>query len=484
MVYTVLVAIFGATAYAFLATPSYTALSKVLVKMGREQTSALDLAKRPADSVIINARLQDIFDEVEILRDPVIMTAIFPELKVRAERSAPIPEPHTVLQWIKYALKSAKRWFSDALVHTWEWIKYPLYELGLSRRLSPDEKLKQAFRKALKVNDIKETDVIVVGFSWPDPGFAAFVVNSYLDEYRRQHLRVHGSTSGSVAFYEEQASRVAVELSGIDKELDNFLAQAGISDLAAEKQATLQFIVQLESQQNQSAIEQQETRERIRVYRELYRSTSEWLTTPELKGTEVAGLAALDQQFVNLVTRRNALRERYEAGYWQVRDVDKQIAALRTQKLLSLNAYLEDRTRTLRQGDSQRRAKIEERRAYLEKLRDLSLEYEALINTRNTIQSELANYRRKLEELRTAEGLNAQDFASVSVISKAKPEDASVSPRKGLIIGLAALFGVIFAAAYALLAEFFDQTFRNERDVEVSLGIPLLAKVPEVKPGQ
>lgn len=475
-----LAAVVGAIGYVYLTTPTYTAISKILVKIGREQTSGLDLSKQSASSVMINARVQDVFDEVEIMRDPVILNEVFGVLKERFEQPVPKPRPQSFMQWAKYYFKAAKTWVGDALKDTLELIKYPLYELGFSRRLTPDEALHLRFQSALQIKDIKETDVIIMAFAWPDPEFAAFAVNTYVDEYRRQHVKVHGGTSGSVKFYEDQKARVAKDLAAIEQELDDFLAHAGINDLEAEKQATLNLILELETQQNQSAIEQQEARQRIRAYVN-DPASSEWPTTPALPGAEGAGLAALDRQFIELVAHRNDVLERYEAGSRQVRDIDRQISALRGQKRQSLKAYFEDRIRTLLEGDAQRTAKIKEKRAYLEKLRGLSLQYDTLKNNRNTIQSELSNYRRKLEELRTTEALNAQDFASVQVISRAVAADALVAPRKGLIVGLAALFGVIFAIAYALLAEFFNQTFRSEREVESVLKIPLLAKIPEIK---
>jgi capsular polysaccharide biosynthesis protein len=47
-------------------------------------------------------------------------------------------------------------------------------------------------------------------------------------------------------------------------------------------------------------------------------------------------------------------------------------------------------------------------------------------------------------------------------------------------MGLAAGFGVLFAAGFVIVSEFFDRSFAGERDVMRVLGLRVVASVPQL----
>src|SRR6185503_6491940 len=96
-----------------------------------------------------------------------------------------------------------------------------------------------------------------------DPEFAAYAVNLYAEAYRRQHVRVHNETQGSVDFYRDQVNRIQQDVRTQDAEINSFLASAGISDLETEKKLTITVISDLERQSSQLAIDQQAAKGRL-----------------------------------------------------------------------------------------------------------------------------------------------------------------------------------------------------------------------------
>ena len=77
--------------------------------------------------------------------------------------------------------------------------------------------------------------------------------------------------------------------------------------------------------------------------------------------------------------------------------------------------------------------------------------------------------------------MNDRDFASVTQLSPAMQPNRPSAPRKPLILGLAAAFALIAAAAYVIIAEFFDRSFSTDRDVARVLGLPVMASIPEAR---
>ncbi|MCR6666279.1 MAG: hypothetical protein NVV69_09760 [Methyloversatilis sp.] len=93
-------------------------------------------------------------------------------------------------------------------------------------------------------------------------------------------------------------------------------------------------------------------------------------------------------------------------------------------------------------------------------------------------QSYLA-YRKKAEELRISDELNAQKISGVRVISEARPPVEPSSPRRLLILGIAVLVGLFLGIGYSAISEYFDDTFRGADDVKRILGTELMLTVPK-----
>nr|WP_306441634.1 GNVR domain-containing protein [Methyloversatilis sp. XJ19-49] len=92
-------------------------------------------------------------------------------------------------------------------------------------------------------------------------------------------------------------------------------------------------------------------------------------------------------------------------------------------------------------------------------------------------QSYLA-YRKKAEELRISDELNAEKISGVRVISDARPPVEPAAPRRLLILGIALLVGLFLGVGYSAISEYFDDTFRSADDVRRILGADLMLTVP------
>jgi uncharacterized protein involved in exopolysaccharide biosynthesis len=478
------VALVGAVGYLLYESPTYTAQSKLLVRVGREKLAPLTVGVAPTTNYVFGERVENVNDEIEILRNPNIMAQVFPQLKQRYEEllaaSRDRPPPVSLLDWVRYYTRTVKQAVSDGVHWTMDMLHEPLYFLGLSQRMTEDEMLFAAMEASLDVEFVKETNIVILGFSWADPNFAAYALNTFVTAYRREQMRVLGDTAGAVEFYQGEQARSEAALSAMNRQIDAFLADSGVSDPLSEKQLAMTLIGALERQKSDAEVAERQTLGQLAAYQKQFSDSNDWPETPAAPGVTLTGLTDIDARHTELLTRRNTALQTWVPGSPQVRQLDSEIAALRRAKLASLTSYLNDRLAAERDEQHVVAARMEEQRARLDRLNGIASHYAGLVDQRDQIVAQLKTYRTQIEQLGINQALNDRGFASVTVLNAAVAPDHPSAPRKGLILGLAAGFGLLFAAGFVIVSEFFDRSFAGERDVMRVLGLRVVASVPQL----
>ncbi|MDB5406569.1 MAG: cell Wall and Capsule [Rhodospirillales bacterium] len=209
------------------------------------------------------------------------------------------------------------------------------------------------------------------------------------------------------------------------------------------------------------------------------RQDGAWIETPESGETE-AGIQALDQSFVSLSSERTRLLAHFTPSYPAVVSIEQQLRALRQQKYLALKSRYDSRVRTLEKRISALETKVLAKKEELARLAERTMELDRLTHRQAELEADVAKYTQKVEDLRIHEDLDAGNFTSIRIINEAVPPVSPSAPRKVLIGALAASLGLLFGVAFAIIAEFFNHTFRNEHDVRSVLGIPLLLTIPQL----
>ncbi len=474
-----LAAIVAAGLYVVIAMPIFIASTQVLVNIGREKVQNLDMQTRPVANMMFQEREQDVNNEVELLRNPALLRAVFPQLKERlAQPLPPDPPAITTLQRLKAWTKRTRKDVGDFIKDTTQVLEEPLYAAGMLKRRDPDEALMLKLYYALSVASVKDTDVVNVGFAWNNPDFAADALNIYIAEYQRYRLDVF-NVKHSVSFYETQLSGARGQLAQAEAALSDYLKQGGITNLDAQKTLLLNTTAELRQEADKARIDLQGAQLKLSEIDRTYRSSNAWIETPDASDS-VAGTQALDQSFVTLFAQRNKLLSRLMPGAEQVRNIDDQIAKLRQQKYESLRNFYRVRIASLSDKLARLNADITGKTQQLSSLTGQTTRYDQLQQNRSQLTTLVADYKRKVEDMRVNEDMNAKSFTSVRVISPAMPPVAPSAPKSLLVLGLAAAFGLVIGIAYAVILEFLDHTFRQPAHVVRVLHIPVLASVPDV----
>jgi uncharacterized protein involved in exopolysaccharide biosynthesis len=460
-------------AASILIDPVYTATSKLLVGIGREKTAPLALEREPSANVSFSERPQDINNEIEILRSPTLMTSLLPEIKARLASSPPAQTPSSLSGeargWLLAARDNVQRWTHDL------WLRLGL---GLGREIDPDQALVMKLTAALSIDVTKETDVISVNFRWTDPAFAAFVANRYVKAYQDQHVRIY-KIDNSLSFYREQLTAAQRDLSTVEQATASFLQSGDITSIDAEKGLALNYLGELDRELNQTRVQRDDAKQKLDDIEARHRQGNAWIETPESTDTE-AGIEAIDRSYVTLSTERTRLLAHFTPNYPAVVSIDHQLQTLREQKYAALRTHYAAGLAALQKRVSALEQKSTAKKAELARLADRTVEHDQLTQRRAQLQADVARYTQKVEDLKIREDLDARNFTSIRIIHDAVAPEIPSAPNKRLIVGLAGVMGLLFAIAFAVAAEFFNHTFRNEQDVRRVLGVPLLSTIPRV----
>ena len=139
-----MVGILGAGVYLLVTPPIYVAQSKMLVQLGREKFAALDASPDHAGNITFYERVQDINNEIELVRDPRLLDRLVPQLQQYLDDKAPLPEPTSKLGRLKAWTKRAGASFRETLAEWSGWAFDPLYQIGLLQPAERERKLCQA----------------------------------------------------------------------------------------------------------------------------------------------------------------------------------------------------------------------------------------------------------------------------------------------------------------------------------------------------
>jgi len=439
-----LTSLITSASYCLFVSPLYRAEAKIIVKLGKAQFAGMEQYRPENYNILFQERSANINNEIELIRGQYLTQKVVERMKGQIEE-------------IK------KRGKAD------------------------DEKGDiNSFSKALKVTFIEDTDMMKLSFRWTDPLFAALAANTYVDEYISQHTKVNESRK-TYQFYLEQLELYDKLLKQAEDELQTFLNQTSISNLALQKDLFLRRIAELEADHvsNRVIVEQGFTK--LNSVKKMAANLDGWIETPDLgspNADKLAYLAALDQSYFRLKVERDRLLKTYTPKATEVRSIDRQLSGLRKQKTNSLLNIINTEVSIAVAKKNSLYRELSTQKKQLEEINGLTMRLKQLERQREIVEVNYQLYKKKVEDLRISDDLDTKRISSVKIVSPAIAPISPYFPDSALIIGLSSLLGVFFAFTLCAIREFFNHTFKENMDVQDYLGVPLLMTIPLIDTGE
>jgi len=331
--------------------------------------------------------------------------------------------------------------------------------------------LANGLQPSLEVKPSRESNVILVSFTSPDPKFSAALANGFVQAYldTTLDLRVDPAKQYSTFFnsrlkeLREQLEKAQTKLSAYQKE-NGILATDERYDVESARLNELSS--QLVTVQALSAESGSRQAQALKSADQL----GDVINNPV-----VAGLRAdMSRQEAKL----QEVSARYGDAHPQVVELKANIDELRARlgaetRRVSKSVGINDNINKSREGEI--RASLEAQRSRVVKLK--GQRDEALLMQRDVDSAQRA-YEAVATRL-TQTSLESQTTqTNVASLSPASEPTRHSSPKIGLNILLSFFVGLMFAVATALLREMFDRRLRSAQDAVLALGVPVLGQLP------
>jgi chain length determinant protein EpsF len=331
-----------------------------------------------------------------------------------------------------------------------------------------------ALLKNLDIKPSRESTVITIGYTSPDPGFSAALANAFMQAYvdTTRELRVDPARQYN-SFFDTRAKQLRDDLEGAQRQLSSYQKSRGILatderlDVENSRLAELSTqLVMLQAAAAESGSRQAQAGTRPGQMQEVMNNPL---------------VATLSSDLAREETRLKELNSRLGDNHPQVTETRARLKELRSR----LDAATVQASGSVSVTNNVNQGRVAQARASLDAQRAKVMQLKTVRDDAAVLQRDVENAQRAYDAMAqrvnqtSVESANTQ--TNVSIIKTATPPAVASFPRLFLNIAAALFAGLILALGTALVRELFDRRMRNGEDVTVELRQPLLVVLPVSK---
>ena len=370
----------------------------------------------------------------------------------------------------------------------------------------PESSRKEAalrmLERDLKVDPVRNSNVIQVTYESTDPHRAADVVSALWQFYSSASRVMHG-VPGSLAFFERLSSNYDDQLADAQKDLEQFRKSHRVVSLPEELTLSLANASHVSSQiADSSAAAERSAAAAARLDREIHSMPA----SVERDRRSIPNHALTQQLTSLLVTLQNKYTEtsaRYQSGDRLLTELDAQIARTEAQ-LAQANRTTSDEvsvaanpamdvarseyvrstaeTAGARAQTAELARQLDKDRANLAMLTAESATYKQLTQRVAEMEELDETYHKKTEEARLEQSLDEQRISNLALLDEPFVPALPHSPKRGLLLTLDLLWSLLIAFLAAAIAEMMSKRIHSPFQLGQATGLPLLAILPARTP--
>ncbi|WP_425040546.1 GumC family protein [Primorskyibacter sp. S187A] len=478
-----------AGAVAFLSSKVYVAETRVLIL---SRSPAARASSTNFTDEAQNASPQEqVLTQVEILKSPVLALQLAEELG--PERV--LDEMTWRWDWLR-ALPN--KWKNEAVIALYEWDVTADFIAGSgikkpSREPSPPSVGAAAGKiiRNLHADAILKTDMFGAAFASPDPKFSAEVMNALIELYT-EHVIALGRPASTAQIAQLEASRLEQELRDVEDQLRTYSVENEIVSLERQKELLLDRLSRLQDELANAQRERLEAIERIAV---IQNRISELPAEEAVSVTTVAN-PLLDRLSERLAQLQTELRQFVPGSpsanklRIEIEGVEAQLASaatdVRGSETVGASSLYQNLLGSLSQQQADRVAKdvrvdfletqLKNVDAELRRLDQLELRHTELARMVAAKEEAFRYALQKREETAIADQLaDGRYLAQVVQVEPAYEPSRPAAPRRFRLLALGLIAGTFAGIGLAYLLEFSRRQMLTRREVEIALGLPVLA---------
>lgn len=337
-----------------------------------------------------------------------------------------------------------------------------------------------AYLGNLRIEPLRNTQLVRVQFDSADPKLAARVANAHAKAYIESTLEARAdATKSATKWMAARVETLRKELQDSEASLQAYREQERIVDVSGLKTLPAAEISNLSSR----LVEVRQTLASAQI-------AYQQVTTAASQGENLLGVpAVLADEGMRRAQAAQATAQQ------AVAELEKRYGPSHP-KMIAAQSELAQATKNV---NGQARSVTEGIRKRYEAARSEEAAIVAALNRAGQQYQQVGRKESKLESLQRAVDTNRQVYdlffkrlsetsatgdlstAQARIVEPAIVPRLPAKPSKGLIVSIAVLLTLLFGVSVALLLAFLDDTVKSSRDVEDRLKRPLLGIVPLLK---
>jgi uncharacterized protein involved in exopolysaccharide biosynthesis len=468
-------------------TEIYETNTRLLVKVGRENVETPPTV-RNGQMFSQGVRIADINSEVQILSSQVLLEKVVQDLGPQRFQSVLLP-PESIWGYPKYLAKRvaslAKNTYKEFLIL-----------VALEKRVTPEQDALLRLIDGVKVEPVKESDVLVLKVGTPSPQLCVDVANSLLSTYLAERTAVRRGPAGS-DFFASRMNEAADRMAKLEKERATVRQKFAVSAPEEQRTSYLRQIATLESEIYQNEAELTKLREQTVRMDQKTSSLPEMVLKERVEAPNPT-IQSLQERITALRLERAKLASRYQPDSTMITKIDGEIgeleATMKRERETVINAVTTQTNPTRREFsaglDMQgiQIAGLQGRTAYLkgpvEQLREqvrrvdrAADELERADREFKRAEQDYLFYAKRLEEARMSEELDSQRVTNVSIIERPETPILPVAPKKRFLMGIAIGVALALGIGLSALLESIEDRIQASDDILDLPGLPYLGTV-------
>jgi uncharacterized protein involved in exopolysaccharide biosynthesis len=443
----------------FIVQPVYEVTGNILVTAKRENSALLQTPGDQRTTNILNMNV----DETDLNSEMALLTS--PELWISTVKKLGLPyfrtgKPGIVQEW----WTQVKQTLSELV--SFDGSKSGSEAAGDSARV---QELAKGLARNLKVTPAPKSKIINLSFVYSDPEKAQKILATLLELYIPYHFEAY-RLPGAEGFFAGQGDLYKKKYETAEKELADFKRTWAISYAERQKSELIVFIKQIED----ALVE---VRSNIGQYEDMLATLkNDVIPTGQLapglqRGGENTVISVIATQLLRAKQKQIQLAELfspdsrdYLSGAEMVKDL--------TQKF---QGALQSEMRVLQAKRVSLEGSLKEKQKELQQLEEKSEEARRLQLETSIAKERYLQFVSKEEEARLANLEGGNRLVSVSVVGGPLVPSSPTFPKTRLFVVISLILAFPIGIGAILVANFFDHTFDNPKEVESGTGYPVLA---------
>ena len=325
----------------------------------------------------------------------------------------------------------------------------------------------------ITVTPIKDSSVVVVSFDSIEPSLAADIVNTLGAEYIQMNFETKYKASMMASeFLEQQLVDIKAQVQKSEEEMVKFGQVHNIYNLGARENIIMQKLSDLNYALTQAQAE--------RIQKEsIYKGIRDGQIPDSLATSDVK---VLENTVANLQQQYSKLRAVYKPDWWEVREVQQQLATAQMQLAKLREDSLKDFAavyQTAVQREKLLLDAVQKQKLEADDLNQYSVRYNIL---KQEVDSNKQIYDGMLQRMKEAGITAGLKSNNIHIVDAAIPPGAPIFPDKRGNLTKALLSGFVFGIALAFLSEYvgsyFDRSLKTPEDVDRFVQLPFLGLIP------